>query len=77
MTGTVKEGTTSRSRRRGTFTGLVVVALLVAVMLAITSFVTGVPTLLWVALALVGFAAILAILARRAATHRPPGKEPK
>lgn len=75
MTDTVKERTTSRSRRKGTFLGLVVVLLLVAVMLAITSVATGASALLWVAIALGVVAAVLAVLARRAALHPPPEKE--
>ena len=75
MTDTVHEDTTSRSRRKGTLLGLVAVAWIVAVMLAITSFVTHAAALLWVALVVAGAAAVLFVVARQAGTHRPPKQE--
>ena len=69
MTGTVKEDTTSRSRRKGTFLGLCITLLLVAVMLAITGLATKASGLfIAAALAAVG-AVVLYGLGRRAAMH--------
>lgn len=76
MTGTVKEDTTSRSRRKGTFLGLCITLLLVAVTLAITGLATRASGL-FIAAAVVALGALVVyILARRAAVRKPPEKDP-
>jgi uncharacterized membrane protein len=77
MTGTVKEDTTARSRRKGTFVGLCITLLLVALMLAITGMATK-ATGLYVAAAIAAAGALaLYLLGRRAATHHAPKEEEK
>lgn len=60
-----------RGKRKSTYMSGAVALLIVATMLAISSFVIGTAAMLWVALALAGVAALLVLIGRRVRKTAP------
>ena len=60
-----------RGKRKSAYVAGAVVLLIVALMLAMTSFVTGVPAMLWVAIVL-GVVALLLVLIGQRIRKSPP-----